>query len=47
VSRNIEIKARVADIDALAAKAAALAAAGPVEIAQDDTFFSCWSNART
>jgi predicted adenylyl cyclase CyaB len=43
VSRNIEIKARVADLDALAAKAAAIAAAGPVEIAQDDTFFSCES----
>jgi predicted adenylyl cyclase CyaB len=41
VSRNIEIKARVADLDALAAKAATIAAAGPVESAQDDTFFSC------
>jgi predicted adenylyl cyclase CyaB len=41
MSRNIEIKARVANMEALAAKAAALAAAGPVEIAQDDTFFSC------
>lgn len=41
MARNIEIKARVDDIDALAAKAAAVADEGPVEIAQDDTFFRC------
>ena len=41
MTRNIEIKARVADMDALAARTAALADGGPVEIAQDDTFFRC------
>lgn len=39
--RNVEIKARVERVEALAARAAALADAGPTEIAQDDTFFSC------
>jgi adenylate cyclase class IV len=41
MARNIEIKARIADMDALAARAAAIADSGPVEIAQDDTFFGC------
>ncbi len=41
MARNIEIKARVADLDALAARTAAIADGGPVEIAQDDTFFRC------
>jgi predicted adenylyl cyclase CyaB len=41
MARNIEIKARVADMDALAARAAAIADGGPEEIAQDDTFFRC------
>lgn len=39
--RNIEIKAYVESIDALARKAAALAAEDPIQIAQDDTFFRC------
>lgn len=39
--RNIEIKARVDSVDALAQKVAPLAAEGPTEIAQDDTFFRC------
>ena len=39
--RNIEIKARVADLPALEARAAAIADSGPVAIAQDDTFFRC------
>jgi len=39
--RNIEIKARVENITALIAKAAAIAQKGPIEIAQDDTFFHC------
>lgn len=39
--RNIEIKARVRNLDAVAHAAAAIATEGPVEIAQDDTFFSC------
>jgi predicted adenylyl cyclase CyaB len=41
MARNIEIKARVADMPALAARAAAIADSGPVEIPQDDTFFGC------
>jgi predicted adenylyl cyclase CyaB len=41
MARNIEIKARVADMDALTARAAAIADGGPTEIAQDDTFFRC------
>ena len=39
--RNIEIKAHIASVEALAAKAAAIADQGPIEIIQDDTFFSC------
>jgi predicted adenylyl cyclase CyaB len=39
--RNIEIKARVADIEALMAKVTAIADRGPIEIIQDDTFFAC------
>jgi predicted adenylyl cyclase CyaB len=41
MARNIEIKARVADLVALRSRAAALAGKGPIEIAQDDTFFNC------
>jgi len=41
--RNIEIKARIENIDALEQKTAALATEGPVQIAQDDTFFRCGS----
>jgi len=41
MARNIEIKARVADLPALTARAAAIADSGPVEIPQDDTFFRC------
>ena len=41
MARNVEIKARIASIEALEPKAAAIADAGPVEIAQDDTFFRC------
>jgi adenylate cyclase class IV len=39
--RNVEIKARVEDIESLAAKAAKIASSGPTEILQDDTFFPC------
>ncbi|HEY3288272.1 MAG TPA: class IV adenylate cyclase [Gemmatimonadaceae bacterium] len=39
--RNVEIKARIASVDALTARAAAIADTGPVEIRQDDTFFPC------
>jgi predicted adenylyl cyclase CyaB len=41
MARNIEIKAHVADMDALTARAAAIADSGPTGIAQDDTFFRC------
>ena len=41
MARNIEIKARVADLEALRARTAAIADRGPVEIPQDDTFFRC------
>ena len=41
MARNIEIKAHVADLAALRARAAAIASEGPVEIRQDDTFFAC------
>lgn len=39
--RNIEIKAHIASVDALAPIVAALADQGPIEIIQDDTFFVC------
>ena len=39
--RNIEIKACVESIDAIARRAAALATEDPIQIAQDDTFFRC------
>ena len=41
MARNIEIKARIDDPVACAARAAALADQGPMEIQQDDTFFRC------
>lgn len=41
MARNVEIKARIDDLDGLTARAAALADQGPFEIAQDDTFFAC------
>jgi adenylate cyclase class IV len=41
MARNIEIKARIPGVEALAPKAAALATKGPVELDQDDTFFRC------
>ena len=40
-SRNVEIKARIASVEAMAPRVAALADRGPVEIKQDDTFFVC------
>jgi len=43
MARNIEIKARIASVEALAPKAAAIADKGPIEIIQDDTFFQCES----
>ena len=41
MARNIEIKARIEDIELLKAKVADMADKGPIEIFQDDTFFSC------
>lgn len=39
--RNVEIKARVESLAALARDVAALADEGPFELEQDDTFFAC------
>ncbi len=41
VSRNIEIKARIASVEALRPHVEALADQGPFEIRQDDTYFEC------
>ena len=41
MARNVEIKARVADREALVRRAQAVAPDGPVVIVQDDTFFHC------
>ena len=41
MARNVEIKARIESVEALAPRAAALADQGPIEIVQDDTFFAC------
>lgn len=41
MARNIEIKARVADVGTLEAAVAACADHGPTPIPQDDTFFRC------
>jgi len=43
MARNIEIKAQIESVEALAARAAAIAGAGPIEMDQDDTFFRCES----
>jgi predicted adenylyl cyclase CyaB len=41
MARNIEIKAQIENIEALAVKVSGLTDQGPVEIFQDDTFFAC------
>jgi adenylate cyclase class IV len=41
MARNVEIKARIESVDAVAPRVAALADQGPTEIVQDDTFFAC------
>jgi predicted adenylyl cyclase CyaB len=41
VRRNVEIKARVADLAAIERRAADLADQGPFDLDQDDTFFVC------
>ena len=43
MARNIEIKAHVENVEALASKTAAIANEGPIEIVQDDAFFRCES----
>src|SRR5688572_3223566 len=41
MARNVEIKARIENVALLTPRVAALASEGPLEIAQDDTFFTC------
>jgi predicted adenylyl cyclase CyaB len=41
MARNVEIKAHIVSVGSLLPRVAALADRGPVEIAQDDTFFAC------
>ena len=41
MARNVEIKARIASVETVAPRVAALADQGPIEIVQDDTFFAC------
>jgi adenylate cyclase class IV len=41
MARNIEIKARIENVALLTPGVAAIASEGPLEIAQDDTFFHC------
>jgi predicted adenylyl cyclase CyaB len=41
MARYIEIKAHIESVESLLPKAAAIANEGPIEIIQDDTFFTC------
>ena len=41
MARNVEIKARIDGVGALAARVAPLADSGPIELHQEDTFFAC------
>ena len=41
MARNVEIKARIENVAMLTPQVAAIASEGPLEIAQDDTFFAC------
>lgn len=41
MARNVEVKARIHSIESVARLAAFIADQGPIEIAQDDTFFHC------
>jgi len=43
MARNVEIKSRIASVEALVARVDALGSKGPMEIEQDDTFFRCES----
>jgi len=40
-ARNVEIKARIENVGAFAPILARLATSGPLDLAQDDTFFKC------
>ena len=41
MARNVEVKARVADLAPIEARARTIATSGPTDIAQDDTFYRC------
>src|SRR5262245_48049561 len=41
MARNIEIKARIESVEAMAGRVAPVATQGPIEIVQDDSFFAC------
>jgi len=41
MARNVEIKARLDSLEAIAPRVAALTNRDPVEVTQDDTFFTC------
>lgn len=41
MERNIEIKARIESLETLRSRVTAIASAGPIEMDQDDIFFSC------
>ena len=41
MARNVEIKARIDSVEALAQRVAPLATGGPTVLRQDDTFFHC------
>jgi predicted adenylyl cyclase CyaB len=41
MARNVEIKARIENVALLVPRVAALATEGPLDLAQDDTFFRC------
>jgi dihydrofolate reductase len=41
VARNVEIKARIENVGVFAPVLARMATSGPLELAQDDTFFHC------
>ena len=41
MARNVEIKAHIQSIELLAERVSAIADEGPIEMLQDDTFFTC------
>lgn len=41
MARNVEVKARVASLAAIEARAREIATEGPLDLEQDDTFFAC------